>query len=97
MFMYLSGAVRGDMCVLLDVEVLDGCDDRLPILLLFENLFYPYFFHFQVPTYMSMVCDPVVVAFPSLVDDPHMRVMLHRTWDQHVQPLEGVRVQEVKP
>ena len=46
---------------------------------------------------MSTVCDPVVVAFPGLVDDPHMRVMLHRTWDDHVKPLDGVRLQEVVP
>jgi len=41
----------------------------------------------RVPTYMSTVSDPVVAAFPKLMDDPQERVMLHRLWDRHVSGL----------
>jgi len=43
----------------------------------------------RVPTYMSTVSDPVVATFPTIMDDPQQRVMLHRLWDRHVSGLKA--------
>jgi hypothetical protein len=41
---------------------------------------------------MSTVSDPVVATFPTIMDDPQQRVMLHRLWDRHVSGLKAPTV-----
>lgn len=36
---------------------------------------------------MAAICDPVVTAFPAIMDDPPLRVMMHRLWGTHFSAL----------
>jgi len=49
----------------------------------------------RVPTYMSAISDPVVAAFPVIMDDPPLRVQMHRLWQKHISTAPSMKIQKL--
>jgi len=50
----------------------------------------------QDKVFVSAVTDPVIAAFPSLMDDPQLRAMMHRLWEQHIVAAAVHKVEHIK-